>query len=72
MAEMLADVESCEYCGLREEKEEEWPALRMILKYKPNMNTRDCEGHTALTGAVDYSKVVPAHLLVCTHCCFRI
>ncbi|XP_071119721.1 poly [ADP-ribose] polymerase tankyrase-like isoform X1 [Haliotis cracherodii] len=64
VAEMLADVESCEYCGLREEKEEEWPALRMILKYKPNMNTRDCEGHTALTGAVDYSKVVPAHLLV--------
>ncbi|XP_046544640.1 poly [ADP-ribose] polymerase tankyrase-like [Haliotis rubra] len=64
VAEMLADVESCEYCGSREGMEEEWPALRMILKYKPDMNTRDCEGHTALTRAVEGRYMVPAYLLV--------
>ncbi|XP_067678954.1 poly [ADP-ribose] polymerase tankyrase-like isoform X2 [Haliotis asinina] len=64
VAEMLADVESCEYCGSRNGMEEEWPALRMILKYKPDMNTRDCDGHTALTRAVILKNVVAVRLLV--------
>ncbi|XP_041358942.1 poly [ADP-ribose] polymerase tankyrase-like [Gigantopelta aegis] len=60
----LADVDRCEYGNLREDSDPVYPCLRMILKYKPDVNVRDIEGHTPLTHAVQRGKEIPAEILL--------
>ena len=60
----LCEVATCEYGNLQKDGAPVYPCLRMILEYKPDVNVRDVQGQTPLTGAILDRRPNPAEILV--------